>query len=215
MAQSTNMRLRALWLQVHKWIGICLAILIIPISITGAALVWHDWLDEQINPQRYAVTSSEARLTPRPICRRRPPRDQGRRARRRGRADPLSGGRRAGRSWSPAPGRNPARAAAARPAPASGSIPAPAHVLDSASSNSRPRPGHARPPRHDDGPGLGPDHRRLGRRVHVHLLPDRHLAVVADHRLASGAASAGSGRIRPTPISTTSSASGSCCRSPC
>jgi uncharacterized iron-regulated membrane protein len=64
VAQSTTMRLRALWLRVHKWIGISLAILIIPISITGAALVWHDWLDAQVNPQRYAVTSSEARLTP-------------------------------------------------------------------------------------------------------------------------------------------------------
>jgi uncharacterized iron-regulated membrane protein len=64
VAQSTTLRLRALWLQVHKWIGISLAILIIPVSVTGAALVWHDWLDAQINPQRYAVTSSEARLTP-------------------------------------------------------------------------------------------------------------------------------------------------------
>ncbi|HVQ09787.1 MAG TPA: PepSY-associated TM helix domain-containing protein [Allosphingosinicella sp.] len=64
MARSTTMRLRALWLQVHKWIGLSLAILIIPISITGAALVWHDWLDAQINPQRYAATSSEALLTP-------------------------------------------------------------------------------------------------------------------------------------------------------
>jgi uncharacterized iron-regulated membrane protein len=58
------MRLRALWLQVHKWIGLGLAVLIVPISVTGSALVWHDWLDEQINPQRYAVTSSEARLGP-------------------------------------------------------------------------------------------------------------------------------------------------------
>ena len=46
-------RLRSLWFQVHKWLGITLAILVIPISLTGAALVWHDWLDEQINPQRF------------------------------------------------------------------------------------------------------------------------------------------------------------------
>jgi uncharacterized iron-regulated membrane protein len=58
------MRLRGIWLSIHKWIGILLAILIIPISVTGSALVWHDWLDEQINPQRYAVSTSEARLTP-------------------------------------------------------------------------------------------------------------------------------------------------------
>lgn len=58
MPQSTNMRLRGLWLQVHKWIGLALAILIIPISVTGSALVWHDWLDETINPDRYAVTGA-------------------------------------------------------------------------------------------------------------------------------------------------------------
>ncbi len=64
MAQSTVLRLRGWWLSVHKWIGIMLAVLIIPISITGSALVWHDWLDEQINPQRYAVSTSETRLSP-------------------------------------------------------------------------------------------------------------------------------------------------------
>ena len=46
-------RLRSLWFQIHKWLGIVLAILVIPISLSGAALVWHDWLDEQVNPQRY------------------------------------------------------------------------------------------------------------------------------------------------------------------
>jgi len=46
-------RLRSLWFQVHRWLGIILAILVIPISLSGAALVWHDWLDEQVNPQRY------------------------------------------------------------------------------------------------------------------------------------------------------------------
>ena len=46
-------RLRSLSFQIHKWLGIVLAILVIPISLSGAALVWHDWLDEQVNPQRY------------------------------------------------------------------------------------------------------------------------------------------------------------------
>ena len=64
MAQTTTMRLRGLWLSIHKWIGLSLAILIIPVSLTGSALVWHDWLDETINPQRYDVTTSEARLSP-------------------------------------------------------------------------------------------------------------------------------------------------------
>ena len=32
-----------------------LAILIIPISLTGSALVWHDWLDAKLEPQRFAI----------------------------------------------------------------------------------------------------------------------------------------------------------------
>ncbi len=47
VAKSTKKQLRALWLQVHKWIGLALAVLIIPISLTGAALVWHDSLEAQ------------------------------------------------------------------------------------------------------------------------------------------------------------------------
>ena len=63
MAQATKKRLRATWLQVHKWIGLCLAILIIPISLTGSALVWHDWLEGKLEPQRHA-TYGEALLPP-------------------------------------------------------------------------------------------------------------------------------------------------------
>jgi uncharacterized iron-regulated membrane protein len=63
MARSTTSRLRSAWFQVHKWIGIILAVLIIPIALTGSALVWHDWLDETLNPDRYAVTGP-AKLAP-------------------------------------------------------------------------------------------------------------------------------------------------------
>jgi uncharacterized iron-regulated membrane protein len=55
LAKTTKKQLRALWLQVHKWIGLALAVLIIPISVTGSALVWHDWLDAQLEPQRHQV----------------------------------------------------------------------------------------------------------------------------------------------------------------
>jgi len=58
------MRLRGLWFSVHKWIGLCLAILIIPIALSGAILVWHDWFDETLNPQRYQVTSVTPALGP-------------------------------------------------------------------------------------------------------------------------------------------------------
>jgi len=53
---TTTLRLRGYWLQVHKWIGLILAVLILPISVSGAALVWHDDLDQMLNPGRYAVT---------------------------------------------------------------------------------------------------------------------------------------------------------------
>jgi uncharacterized iron-regulated membrane protein len=56
--QLSKVELRNLWFSVHKWIGLLLAILIIPLSLTGSALVWHDWLDAQVNPQRYAVSGS-------------------------------------------------------------------------------------------------------------------------------------------------------------
>lgn len=55
MAKTGKKQLRATWLQVHKWIGLTLALLIIPISLTGSALVWHDWLDAKLEPQRYAT----------------------------------------------------------------------------------------------------------------------------------------------------------------
>lgn len=55
MASQDRSRLRRLWFQIHKWIGLALALLIVPISLTGSALVWHDWLDERLNPERAAT----------------------------------------------------------------------------------------------------------------------------------------------------------------
>jgi uncharacterized iron-regulated membrane protein len=55
LAKTGKKQLRAFWLQVHKWIGLTLAILIIPICLTGSALVWHDWLDARLEPQRHAA----------------------------------------------------------------------------------------------------------------------------------------------------------------
>ncbi|WP_375397195.1 PepSY-associated TM helix domain-containing protein [uncultured Sphingomonas sp.] len=59
----TKIILRNTWFQVHKWIGLILAILIIPLSVTGAALVWDEALDHVLNPQRYA-TSGAATIDP-------------------------------------------------------------------------------------------------------------------------------------------------------
>lgn len=60
MARTGKKQLRAAWLQVHKWIGLALAVLIIPISLTGSALVWHDWVEAKLEPQRYAVLGPAA-----------------------------------------------------------------------------------------------------------------------------------------------------------
>ncbi|HET9640839.1 MAG TPA: PepSY-associated TM helix domain-containing protein [Allosphingosinicella sp.] len=57
MRSSTHSRLRRLWFQIHKWIGLALALLIVPVSLTGSALVWHDWLDERLNPERAATAA--------------------------------------------------------------------------------------------------------------------------------------------------------------
>src|SRR5215813_12446151 len=59
MADTRAARLRRLWLNVHLWIGAGLAALLVPISLSGAILVWHDELDVWVNPQRYAVTGTE------------------------------------------------------------------------------------------------------------------------------------------------------------
>ena len=52
----TTLALRRAWFQVHKWLGLTLAILIIPLSLSGAALVWDEPLDRLANPARYAVS---------------------------------------------------------------------------------------------------------------------------------------------------------------
>ena len=44
-------RLRTFWWTLHRWIGLGLTVLLVPIAVSGALLVWHDPLD--------AVTSSQ------------------------------------------------------------------------------------------------------------------------------------------------------------
>lgn len=54
----TMIGLRKAWFQVHKWIGLILAVLIIPLSLSGSALVWHDEIERGLHPERYAVTGA-------------------------------------------------------------------------------------------------------------------------------------------------------------
>ena len=64
MADTRAAQLRRLWLNVHLWIALGLCALLVPISISGGLLVWHDEIDAWINPQRYAISGSQALLPP-------------------------------------------------------------------------------------------------------------------------------------------------------
>jgi uncharacterized iron-regulated membrane protein len=52
-------RLRAFWWTLHRWIGLGLMVLLVPIAVSGALLVWHDPLDALLHPARYAVTGTQ------------------------------------------------------------------------------------------------------------------------------------------------------------
>ncbi|WP_010214970.1 PepSY-associated TM helix domain-containing protein [Sphingomonas sp. PAMC 26621] len=54
----SRIALRNAWFQVHKWIGLLLAVLIIPLSLSGAVLVWDEAVDHVLNPARYATTGT-------------------------------------------------------------------------------------------------------------------------------------------------------------
>lgn len=62
MTTSRAGRLRRLWLDVHLWIGVGLLIALIPLSVTGSILVWHDGVDRLLNGERYAVSGPDAAL---------------------------------------------------------------------------------------------------------------------------------------------------------
>jgi uncharacterized iron-regulated membrane protein len=55
---------RRFWLNIHLWLGIGLAILSVPISLSGALLVFHDDIDAVINPHRHAVSGPQIALPP-------------------------------------------------------------------------------------------------------------------------------------------------------
>ena len=54
----SKIALRNVWFQFHKWIGLLLAVLIIPLSLSGAVLVWDEAVDHVLNPARYATSGS-------------------------------------------------------------------------------------------------------------------------------------------------------------
>ncbi len=64
MTQSVLGRLRRCWLDVHLWLGVGLFLLLVPIGVSGALLVWHHPLEALMHPQRFAVSKGDAGLAP-------------------------------------------------------------------------------------------------------------------------------------------------------
>ena len=64
MPQSRPFSLRRLFWTVHQWIGIGLFLLLVPIAVSGALLVYHDEFDSLVNPKRWTVSGPELALTP-------------------------------------------------------------------------------------------------------------------------------------------------------
>jgi len=60
MTATPAERLRRLWLDVHLWIGAGLLVALVPLSLSGAILVWHDPLDRALHPARFAVSGPQA-----------------------------------------------------------------------------------------------------------------------------------------------------------
>jgi len=62
MAAATKIARRVLW-KIHRWIGIGMFVLLVPVALSGAVLVYDDALDPLLHPARYATTG-DTRLAP-------------------------------------------------------------------------------------------------------------------------------------------------------
>ena len=60
---STSQRFRTFWWAIHRWIALALCILLVPIAISGALLVWHDELEALLHPARFTVSSHATTAT--------------------------------------------------------------------------------------------------------------------------------------------------------
>ena len=64
MPQVQRISLRRVWRACHRWIGVGLLMLLVPISVSGALLVYHDELDALVNPTRWTVSGPQLALSP-------------------------------------------------------------------------------------------------------------------------------------------------------
>ncbi|MDP3175365.1 MAG: PepSY-associated TM helix domain-containing protein [Phenylobacterium sp.] len=59
MTVSVTAKLRRLWFNIHLWLGVGLLVAVIPLAISGSALVWHDGLERALHPDRFAVSGPQ------------------------------------------------------------------------------------------------------------------------------------------------------------
>lgn len=57
MTASFPFRLRRIWLRVHLWLGVGLALAILPLAASGAVLVWGGELERLLRPERFSQTA--------------------------------------------------------------------------------------------------------------------------------------------------------------
>jgi uncharacterized iron-regulated membrane protein len=61
---DTRQRLRRVLYNIHLWTGLLFALAVVPIGLSGSALVWHDGLDDLLHPSRRVAAVTTAGLTP-------------------------------------------------------------------------------------------------------------------------------------------------------
>jgi uncharacterized iron-regulated membrane protein len=64
MPQSRRFSPRHLLRSIHRWIGIGLLVLLVPIAVSGALLTYHDEFDSLVHPKRWTVSGPERALSP-------------------------------------------------------------------------------------------------------------------------------------------------------
>lgn len=64
MSIASSLFMRGVFRRIHRWIGVGLLVLLIPIGLSGSLLVWHDDIETMLYPARYAVSGPGPLLSP-------------------------------------------------------------------------------------------------------------------------------------------------------
>ncbi len=61
---ATRRGFRQLLLDIHLYLSLTLGLVLVAVAVSGAPLVWRDHVDRILNPDRYAISGADVRLTP-------------------------------------------------------------------------------------------------------------------------------------------------------